>query len=201
MVLMGLVAVIVAVVLVFVRPGASQGDDVGATTPPSTPATSGPATDEAAATDAAEPPATEAAEPAADGDPCRAEQVTVEAVTDKAVYAAGEQPKLSVTITNTGSNVCVLNVGTAAQVFTITSGADTYWTSTHCQVDPVDAEVSIEPGTPVSSSEPITWDRTRSSADTCGGERATVPAGGASYHLSVAVDGFESSTSKQFLVY
>ncbi|WP_430647814.1 hypothetical protein [Agromyces sp. GXS1127] len=208
MVLLGLVAVVVAVVLVFVRPGASQGDDVATTTPPTVPSTSAPdATDVPTATDDAGPPATdeadaaEAAEPATDGDPCRAEQITVEAVTDQAVYAAGEQPKLSVTITNTGSNVCVLNVGTAAQVFTITSGADTYWSSTHCQVDPVDAEVSIEPGTPVSSSEPITWDRTRSSADTCGGERATVPAAGASYHLSVTVDGFESATSKQFLVY
>ncbi|MFB9959188.1 hypothetical protein [Agromyces bracchium] len=201
MVLLGLVAVIVAVVLVFVRPGASQGDDVGVTTPASaTP--SAPATEGASATDAATPPASEpAAEPAADGDPCTPEQITVEAVTDAAVYAAGEQPKLSVTITNTGSNSCVMNVGTAAQVFTVTSGADTYWTSTHCQVDPVDAEVSIEPGAPVSSSEPITWDRTRSSADTCGGERAGVPAGGASYHLSVSVNGFESSTSKQFLLY
>jgi hypothetical protein len=48
---------------------------------------------------------------------------------------------------------------------------------------------------------PIVWDRTRSSADTCGGPREAVPAGGASYHLSVAVDGFESEASKQFLVY
>ncbi len=201
MVLLGLVAVIVAVVLVFVRPGASQGDDVGATTPASaTP--SAPATEGAIATDAAAPSASESAtEPPADGAPCAPEQISVEAVTDAAVYAAGEQPKLSVTITNTGSNSCVMNVGTRAQVFTITSGADTYWTSTHCQVDPVDAEVSIAPGTPVSSSEPITWDRTRSSADTCGGERAAVPAGGASYHLGVSVDGFESSASKQFLLY
>ncbi len=201
MVLLGLVAVIVAVVLVFVRPGASQGDDVGATAP-ATATPSAPATERATATDAAEPPASEpAAEPAGDGDPCRSEQITVEAVTDAAVYAAGEQPKLSVTITNTGPNSCVINVGTAAQVFTVTSGADTYWTSTDCQVDPVDADVTIEPGAPVSSSEPIAWDRTRSSSDTCGGERTSVPAGGASYHLNVSVSGFESTSSKQFLLY
>jgi hypothetical protein len=202
MVLLGLVAVIVAVVLVFVRPGASQGDDVGPTTPASAPASDAASDATAGPTDAAEPPASDpAAEPAADGDPCRAEQITVEAVTDQAVYAAGEQPKLSTTITNTGSNTCVLNVGTAAQVFAVTSGTDTYWSSTDCQVDPVDAEVSIEPGAPVSSSEPITWDRTRSSADTCGGERTTVPAGGASYHLTVTVDGIASAQSKQFLLY
>ncbi|GAA2044670.1 hypothetical protein GCM10009819_34650 [Agromyces tropicus] len=202
MVLLGLVAAIVAVVLVIVRPGASQGDEASDTAPPTPPASAS-ATDAPATSDGVgEPEASEEpAEPAADGDPCRAGQITVEAVTDATVYAAGEQPKLSVTITNTGSNTCVMNVGTSAQVFAVTSGSDTYWTSTDCQVDAVDAEVSIAPGSPVSSSEPITWDRTRSSADTCGGERSTVPAGGASYHLGVTVNGIASADTKQFLLY
>jgi hypothetical protein len=206
MVLLGLVAVIIAVVLVIVRPGASQGDEVSQTAPPTTPASApasdAPATD-APATDApddpveSEPPA----EPAADGAPCAERQIIVEALTDKQVYAAGEQPNLSVTVTNTGPNTCVLNVGTAAQVFTVTSGNETYWTSTDCQIDAVDAQVSLEPSTPVSSSVPIVWDRTRSNADTCGGERTPVPAGGASYHLGVTVSGFESDATRQFLVY
>ena len=33
------------------------------------------------------------------------------------------------------------------------------------------------------------------------GPRESVPAGGASYHLSVSVDGFASSTTKQFQLY
>ncbi|BDZ55450.1 hypothetical protein [Agromyces marinus] len=200
MVLLGLVAVIVAIVLVIVRPGASQGDEPGPTPPP---ASGAPSATDASATDA---PATDAApEPEApapvDGDPCTADQMTVEAITDAAVYAAGEQPELSITITNTGTNTCVMNVGTAAQEFTVTSGNETYWSSKDCQVDAVDAEVSITPGTPVSSSEPLVWDRTRSSADTCGGARTAVPAGGASYHLGVTVDGIESAETKQFLLY
>ncbi len=197
MVLLGLFAVIVAIVLVIVRPGASQGEEP-ATTPSATPPASAAATD-APATD--DPETAEPAEPAADGDPCRADQITVEAMTDATVYAADERPKLSVTITNTGSNACTIDVGTAAQVFTITSGNDTYWTSTDCQVDPVGAQVTIAPGDPVSSSEPITWDRTRSSSETCGGERSAVPASGASYHLDVSVDGFDSVQTKQFLLY
>lgn len=208
MVLLGLVAVIVAVVLVIVRPGASQGDEVSQTaTPTPTPTASAPASDaatDAPATDApagdpvaSEPPA----EPSADGAPCAERQIIVEAITDKQVYAAGEQPNLSVTITNTGPNTCVLNVGTAAQVFTVTSGTEIYWKSTDCQVDAVDAQVSLEPNTPVSSSVPIVWDRTRSNADTCGGERTPAPAAGASYHLEVAVSGFESNATKQFLLY
>lgn len=196
MVLLGLVAVIVAVVLIFVRPGSSEGgepDAAGGTSPSQSPDTS----DEADT-----PPTVIPTEPtAADGDACAVKDIIVEAVTDKTVYEAGEQPQLSVTITNTGKNVCVLNAGTKAQVFTIKSGEEVYWLSTDCQVDPIDAEVSLAPGAPISSSVPIVWDRTRSSVETCNGPREAVPAGGASYHLSVAVDGFESDTSKQFLLY
>lgn len=191
-VLLGLVAVIIAIVLVIVRPGSGQGDEADAA-----------GTASSATTDETGPAQTVIpTEPAAaDGDACTPEQVLVEAVTDKTVYESGEQPQLSVTITNTGGNLCVLNAGTSAQVFTITSGEEPYWTSTDCQVDPIDAEVSLTPNTPVSSSVPIVWDRTRSSVDSCDGPREAVPAEGASYHLSVTVDGFASVTTKQFQLY
>jgi hypothetical protein len=195
MVLLGLVAVIVAVVLIFVRPGSSQGGEPG----------SGGAADpsQTVAPNVGDTPSTVIpTEPtAADGDACAEKNILVEAITDKTVYEAGEQPQLSVTITNTGKNVCVLNAGTKAQVFTITSGEEVYWLSTDCQVDAIDAEVSLSPGTPISSSVPIVWDRTRSSVDTCSGPRETVPAEGASFHLSVTVDGFESQATKQFQLY
>jgi len=189
-VLIGLLAVIIAIVLVIVRPGSSQGGEGGAGVSPSAEPTAPPETTSIPT----EPTA-------ADGDPCAPEKVVVEAITDKSSYEPGEQPQLSVTITNVGKNVCVLNAGTAAQVFTITSGSETYWTSTDCQVDAIDAEVSLTPGTPVSSSVPLIWDRTRSTPETCSGARETVPAGGASYHLAVTVDGFESAEQRQFLLY
>ena len=196
MVLLGLIAVIVAVVLIIVRPGSSQGgapDAAGGGSPAPSPAS----TDEAAA-----PPTAIPTEPtAADGDACAEKNIVVETVTDKTAYEAGEQPQLSVTITNTGKNVCVLNAGTKAQLFTIKSGQEVYWLSTHCQVDAIDAEVSLTPGTPISSSVPIVWDRTRSSVDTCQGPREAVPAGGASYHLEVSIDGFTSPATKQFQLY
>ena len=191
LVLIGLIAVIVAVVLIIVRPGSSQGDDSDPTS--STPPTTAPATSD---------PTTIPTEPtAADGDPCAPEKILVEAVTDKSAYEAAEQPQLSVTITNIGKNICVLNAGTAQQIFTIKSGEELYWTSTDCQVDAIDAEVSLTPGAAISSAVPIIWDRTRSSPETCNGPRETVPAGGASYHLSVSVDSFESAESKQFQLY
>ncbi|MCP2371035.1 hypothetical protein BJ978_001711 [Agromyces terreus] len=189
-VLLGLIAVIVAVVLIIVRPGGAQGEP-GATATPSAVASSTP-----------EPTTIPTESTALDGDPCSPEQITVEPVTDKTVYEAGEQPQLSVTITNTGKNVCVLNAGTSAQVFTISSGDEQYWISTDCQTDAIDAEVSLKPGTPVSSAAPIVWDRTRSSPETCEGAREAVPAGGASYHLSVSVDGYASDDlTKQFQLY
>ncbi len=193
--LLGLVAVIIAIVLVIVRPGTGQGDeaDAAGTIETASPETTG----EAGPAQTVIP-----TEPtAADGDACTEQQVHVEAVTDKTVYESGEQPQLSVAITNTGANVCVLNAGTNAQVFTITSGEEQYWTSTDCQVDPIDAEVSLTPNTPLSSSVPLVWDRTRSSVDSCEGPREAVPADGASYHLTVTVDSFSSATTKQFQLY
>ncbi|UOE42690.1 hypothetical protein [Agromyces larvae] len=193
LVLLGLVAVIIAIVLIVVRPGASQGE------PASTDGKSAGETEPPVSTEPATAIPTEPT--AADGDPCKPDQVLVEAVTDGTEYAADQQPQLSVTITNTGKNACVINAGTSAQVFTIRSGEEQYWTSTDCQTEPVDAEVLLAPGTPISSAVPIIWDRTRSSPDTCEQAREAVPAGGASYHLEVSVAGIESESSKQFMLF
>lgn len=192
-VLLGLVAVIVAIVLIIVRPGASQGEETGGGGTANPPATSAPQTTAASGTPSADG--------ATDDGACAPEQVVVEAVTNKTEYAEGEQPELSVTITNTGEAACTLNAGTTAQVFTIKSGDETYWTSTDCQTSPSDAQISLEPGDPISSAVPIIWDRTRSSVDTCDGPREAVPGGGASYHLDVTVDGIASTASKQFMLY
>ena len=102
----------------------------------------------------------------------------MEAVTDKDVYAAGELPQLSVALTNTGSEACTIDAGTAQQVFTITSGAEVYWKSTDCQTDKVDAVVLLQPAKTISSKVPITWDRTRSDPSTCQAKRQQVPGRG-----------------------
>ncbi|WP_394553068.1 hypothetical protein ACDF64_01775 [Agromyces sp. MMS24-JH15] len=198
-VLLGLVAVIVAVVLIIVRPGSSQGDESDATPPTGSAGATDPATP-AADAPATVLPTTEPTTPP-EGMHCKTSQVEVVAITDRTEYQAGEQPNLMVSVTNTGTAPCVINAGTKAQVFTVTSGAEKYWVSTDCQTDPIDAEVTLAPGVPVSSAVAIVWDRTRSSPDTCGVAREAVPAGGASYHLTVSVDGIESVETKQFLLY
>jgi len=184
--LAGVVAVIAIVALVIWKPGSTSGAE-----PEATPTTKSSASGSASSTPTPTP---------GDVGACDKDDVSVEALTDKSTYAAGELPQLSLRITNTAQAACSINVGTAAQVFTIKSGSDTYWTSTDCQVEPSDAVVELAADQSVESSVPIAWDRTRSSPSTCEGERPAVPAAGASYHLTTTIDGIASESSKQFIL-
>ncbi|WP_159084877.1 hypothetical protein [Planctomonas deserti] len=168
--------------------------------------------------DPADPSASTASEPAASGDPDPAEtdaadadDVTIEecdpallevvALTDAEEYEPDAQPKLSFSITNTGSDVCTANVGTSTQVYTISTGADVVWTSTDCQEDPTDQLLTLEPNTPVSST-PFAWERVRSSEDTCDvEEREAVIGEGATYALEVEAAGSPSLEPRTFLLY
>ena len=110
--------------------------------------------------------------------PCVARDVAVEALTDQDTYTSGQNPQLSIKLTNNGAADCTLNVGTSAQSFTIASGSDVWWRSTDCQTEPSDTVVVLAAGQSVARRPaPLTWDRTRSSVSTCGGEsRQNAPA-------------------------
>lgn len=177
-VLLGLLAVIVIILLIVFRPGAGAPTPTSSTTPA---ASNGPV-------DEAEAPA------------CTAEQVQLTAITDKDSYQAGEFPQLSMAITNLGAAACTINAGTDAQVYVVTSGTEQYWSSSDCLTDPVAIDVVLEPGVP-KSPNPLPWERTRSSVDTCAGERPAVPAGGASYHLTVKLGDLVSADTKQFRLF
>lgn len=131
---------------------------------------------------------------------CTASDITVAALSDKSEYGQGENPQLSIKLTNTSANPCTMNVGTSAQSFTVTSGSDVWWRSTDCQAEPSDMEVTLAAGQVVTSSAPLTWDRTRSSVSSCGGERPYAPGGGATYHLSVSIGGIPSSGTASFIL-
>lgn len=181
MVGLGLIVVIVVVLLIVFRPGAPAADQAAK-----------PGTGTETTAPAEEPSMKE-------GDPCTSEVVSVTAVTDKNQYAAGEQPMISMSILNNSAVACILNVGTTQQLFTITSGAETYWKSTDCQSAPIDLDQVLEPGV-AKTTTPIPWDRTRSNPDTCEGDRSPVPAGGASYHLNVQMGDIKSEETAQFLL-
>lgn len=157
---------------------------------------------EASESAATEPAAESVSTPPPGAAACAARDLTVEALTDKDAYGSGQNPLLSIRLTNSSEVDCTLNVGTTTQSFIVSSGSDTWWRSTDCQSTPSDMIVLLAAGQSVTSATPLAWDRTRSSVDTCGSDsRQAAPGGGASYHLSVEIGGVPSSRSQQFLLY
>lgn len=187
LVLAALLAVVVAVVLVIVKPG-SSGGAVGARQ-----------VEVPEDLVAIEQEEAEAADPDAIS-PCTDSQLRVTPVTDRESYAAGELPKISLSVENVGEADCQADLGTAGMSFQITSGADQVWRSTDCQENPDHRAVIVQPGKPLTT-ETLEWDRTRSSPESCDIARDPVGAGGATYHLRVAVGGVNGEGTAPFLLY
>ena len=178
-VLLGLLAVVIIILLIVFRP-TDETPAPTATTP--------------------KPTTTSASTDDADADACDPADIELTAITDKGGYNEGELPLISMSITNTGSAACTINAGTDAQEYIITSGSDQIWSSRDCQTDPKPTDTVLQPSL-AKSTTPFGWDRTRSSTDTCAGDRPQVGAGGASYHLTVKLGDIESAATKQFLLY
>ncbi|KIQ13129.1 hypothetical protein [Curtobacterium flaccumfaciens] len=136
---------------------------------------------------------------AADGSTCTKDQIVLTPVLDKSAYGSTEDPKIAMSIKNSGTNSCHLDLGSAQQVLTISSGQEQYWSSKDCQTGGTNQDVTIKSGQTLTTPA-IAWDRTRSSTSTCDSSRPAVTAGGASYHLQVAVGNLESKTSVQFIL-
>jgi hypothetical protein len=175
LVLLGMVAVIVVVILIIVRPGGGTPSAIKTNTTHT---------------------------PAAAVTPCKTGDVMVAGVTDALSYAAGVDPQLSLTITNTSPTACSFKDGSDQQVYVITSGTEKIWSSKDCQTGAVSATTTLQPGVAVKST-PFAWNRTRSNAAACSATSAPqVIAGGASYHLTVTVNGVTSAKadSPQFVL-
>jgi hypothetical protein len=176
LVLVGVLVVILIIVLIVARPGGAKPKAVPTNTAHTT----------AATTTAA----------------CNPADVKVVAITDALSYAPGVDPQLSLTITNVGSTPCTFKDGSDEQKYVITSGTETIWSSKDCQTGAVSATSTLQPNVPVKST-PFAWNRTRSNPAACTATNAPqVIAGGASYHLTVTVNGITSSKadSPQFIL-
>ena len=181
---LGLVAVIVIIVLIVVKPGSGK--------PAATP-------NPGSSTSATDNPSSASTNPA-DAVACDPKKVTVEGTTDAASYDAGVNPVISFTLKSLMTTPCSMNAGSDVQEYKITSGDELIWTSKDCQTAPVAASIVLQPGVP-KAGPPLTWDRTRSSVDTCNTPRDPVIAEGASYHLTVIVGDLTSTNDRQFLLY
>ncbi|NLB47459.1 MAG: hypothetical protein GX814_06965 [Microbacteriaceae bacterium] len=186
LVLVGLLAVIAAVVLIIVKPGSSGG------------AARAPEVALPEEIVAGEKPSDE---PVADElQPCPVGQLEVTALINQDSFASGEQPQVGLRVQNIGEAACHADLGTSTMSFRITSGSDEVWRSTDCQEKADSRPVILEPGAPLET-ELLTWDRTRSSTETCSIARDQVGAGGATYHLHASIAGASSQSTAPFLLY
>jgi hypothetical protein len=99
---------------------------------------------------------------------CAPPALTVGTAADAADYPAGATPKFTVTITNTGTAPCSLDVGSPAAVgLLVVSGSDRIWSSDDCQPPAEPRTVTLAPG--AQEVQSVTWDRTRSAEGCPGG--------------------------------
>ncbi len=202
-----LLLVVVVVVLIVVgrgsgassasAPGASPSASTGGGAEAASGAASAPAGDRSSPA-----PSASASTPAAafgDAASCSKDQIELTPVVDKSTYGPTEDPQIAMSIKNTGSDACHMDLGSAQQALTISSGEEQYWSSKDCQTGGTNQDVTIKAGQQLTTPA-IAWDRTRSSTTTCDSARPSVPGGGASYHLQVAVGDLESKESAQFVL-
>ncbi|MCS6561288.1 MULTISPECIES: hypothetical protein [Curtobacterium] len=209
LVLGALLVVVLVVVLIVVgrgsgatsaAPSASASAGAGAGASSAGSAGSGSGSSRSAAPKPAASASASASKPAAaDGSTCTKDQIVLTPVLDKSAYGPTEDPKIAMSIKNSGTNSCHMDLGSAQQVLTISSGQEQYWSSKDCQTGGTNQDVTIKSGQTLTTPA-IAWDRTRSSTSTCDSSRPAVTAGGASYHLQVAVGNLESKTSVQFIL-
>ncbi|MFT4244958.1 MAG: hypothetical protein QM571_00315 [Micrococcaceae bacterium] len=94
---------------------------------------------------------------------CNPADIKVSATTDRDVYSASMEPKLTMNIENKGKKSCMLNVGTSQQTFIIQKkGGQQIWSSKDCQDGTTDTERLI--GNGKSDSAIMDWTRVLSVA-------------------------------------
>lgn len=143
-----------------------------------------------AATEATAAPSAPATVPA-----CTAAEVLVTAVTDAERYAPEVQPQFALRLEHRGQQACTLDIGTATQLYTVTSGSDVIWLSSDCQQEATNEVVELAPGQQLTAPA-ITWVRERSAPETCAGERPAAGTGDATYYLTVGIGGFSSEPAR-----
>jgi len=196
-----LLLVIALVISGFALAGALRGGSQQASStqpsPGGTAAPSASATPSAAATPSAlaSAPTSAAPSPTASATPsCNQNQVTVSASTDKPAYGPGENPLLTLKVTNGGAVPCEVNIGTSQMEFLVTSGSDRIFSSKDCQASSEDLVKVIAPGASETANFP--WNRNRS-AEGCKAV-AAAPGGGGAYYIFTAKLGSRASPKAVF---
>lgn len=193
----GALAIIIALVLIIVKPGSGAPNPTPSPTNLVPTATS---TVKASATPTPTSTGIDVSKLAA----CDPELMEITPLVDGVsaqAYGSTAKPALSFSIKYIGGTECYYNVGTNAQVFTIKSGAETYWKSTDCQTGGAETLAIFKPGQ-TEKSAPFAWSRTLSpsrAGGTCDAKSPAVPRP-ASYNLSVDVGAAKSGSTAQMIL-
>lgn len=190
--LAGALLLIIALVSSFAVAGAlSNKSEQASSTETGATASAGPAAGASPSPSASEPAAT----PTPSATPgCNQNLVTVSASTDKAAYGPGENPMLTLKVTNGGTMPCEVNIGTSQMEFLVTSGADRIFSSRDCQAKSEDLVKVIAPGASETANFP--WSRNRS-VEGCQPIEAK-PGGGGAYYIFTAKLGSKASPKAVF---
>ena len=167
--MIGLIAGIVSVAN-WLRGEDAAASDTGTEATIPGPASTEPGAESATGKEPAAEPAPQASAPGATAKPedgsaaapalCPAGTVGVSATTDSLSYTAGITPVLTLTVTNTGTEPCDVNVGTSQMEFIVTSGSDRIFSSADCQQAGEDLHKTIKPNSVETAK--FTWERQRS---------------------------------------
>lgn len=93
---------------------------------------------------------------------CADTDIRVAVSTDQQTYAAGVDPKLTMSITNTGALSCQRDIGSAANEISISSGGVQVWSSDDCSTSADPDIATLKPGE--AATVTVDWQRTGSDA-------------------------------------
>jgi hypothetical protein len=198
----GALLLIIALVTSFAVAGAFSGrSQQASSTAPGATASADPAASASAAASAS--PSASASSSARTATPtptpsatsgCNQNLVTVSGSTDKAAYGPGENPMLTLKLTNGGTMPCEINIGTSQMEFLVTSGPDRIFSSRDCQAVSEDLVKVIAPGASETANFP--WPRNRS-VEGCQPVESK-PGGGGAYYIFTAKLGSRASPKAVF---
>lgn len=105
---------------------------------------------------------------------CLKADLALQAVPGQSKYKVGQQPTVSLQVTNTGARPCVQDLADKQVVLKIYNGESRVWASHDCEIQPGTADRTLPMGQAVRVS--ITWSG-RTSQEGCKGTRQRVGAG------------------------
>jgi len=118
---------------------------------------------------------------------CSADHLALSAVAAAESFAAGVSPGFTLTITNTGTEPCLVDAGEAHREIVVTSGEDRVWSNQDCVAAGSESRLLLlPPGADVADAQQVAWNRIRSAP----GCPADLPAPGAgTYSLAFNLAG------------